>query len=996
MKLKFPLEKIPFFLFFLFSITTYSQVVINEYSASNLTTYTDNYSKTEDWIELYNTSSSAVNIGGYYLSDDVDFLTQWQIPAGTIISGNGLLTFWCSGRDESSGGNYHTNFKLKQTKNNPESVILSDPSGTIINQFELQVTQVEHSMGRVSNGSETWKIFTIPTKGTSNNGSSYNSYATAPEMDMEAGFYTGSVTVSLSTTQPNCIIKYTTNGDKPTASSPTYTTPIVINSTKIITAYCIPSDVQILPSKLTFNTYFINVNHILPVLSTSGTAMQTLLNGNQFLKPHGSFEYFEDGVRKDFGYGEYNKHGQDSWQFNQRSYDYIARDEMGYHAEINQKLLSLSDRNKFQRIIIRASGDDNYPGIDTSAHMRDVFIQKLANKNKLNLELRRGERCVSYVNGDFWGIYSIREKVSDADATKYYHNQDKYNINYLMDWGQTWAEYGGDRAFNDWNEVKSLILDNDMTDQSNYETAAAEYDVTSLVDYVLINSFVVCTDWVNWNVGWWRGLDPEGSHKKWGYTLWDEDATFNHYINYTGVPDETANATPCYPENINQDPTNLIEILNKLMDNEEFLQYYISRYQDLKNTAFITEDMIELLASIENSLAPEMPRHVARWGGNVTEWENNVQKIKDFITDRNIALPGGFNSCYSLTGPYDINVLIEPVGAGNVKFNSLDLTNIGYPWSASYHGGMNMKMKAIENNSNFVFDHWEVNNHAISPNTTTKDVTLSLTQNDQIKAVFVPSGGGELIIINEINYNSSDTFDPGDWIELYNNTDIEIDISGWIFKDSNDTHIFTIPNETLLPENGYLVLAQTLVDFQNQFPSVTNVIGDFTFGLGGGGELIRMFDDNEALIDSVEYDDNDPWPTAADGDGPTLELINPNFDNALAPSWQASIISVAPNGTPGAINSNTILGINNNVITDLTINLFPNPMENETTITIKGDYLISNGVLKVSDLLGRTIYSKKFKTNRIPLTKGNINTGVYLIELFDNNQFIGSKKLIIK
>ena len=151
-----------------------------------------------------------------------------------------------------------------------------------------------------------------------------------------------------------------------------------------------------------------------PVLSTSADLLTNLLNGNQSLRPHGTNEYFDaDGERTDFGYGEYNKHGQDSWQFAQRSFDYIARDEMGYHDAIDEKLLSLSKREKFQRIIIRASGDDNYPGIDTSAHMRDVFIHKLANKNNMNLDMRRGERCVVYINGQFWGVYSIREKVSE-------------------------------------------------------------------------------------------------------------------------------------------------------------------------------------------------------------------------------------------------------------------------------------------------------------------------------------------------------------------------------------------------------------------------------------------------------------------------------------------------------------------------------------------------------------------------------------------------------
>ena len=78
----------------------FCQVLINEYSASNLTGYIDNYSVEEDWIELYNTSSEGINLGGYYLSDESDEPTKWMIPSGIIIPGNGYKTFWCSGRDE--------------------------------------------------------------------------------------------------------------------------------------------------------------------------------------------------------------------------------------------------------------------------------------------------------------------------------------------------------------------------------------------------------------------------------------------------------------------------------------------------------------------------------------------------------------------------------------------------------------------------------------------------------------------------------------------------------------------------------------------------------------------------------------------------------------------------------------------------------------------------------------------------------------------------------
>jgi hypothetical protein len=101
----------------------------------------DDHSDYEDWIELYNAGSSSLNIGGYYLSDDSTNNTKYQIPAGTQISAGGYFRFWCSGRNTFSGNNYHTNFRITQTKNNGEDIVFSDPSGVIIDATDALKTQ---------------------------------------------------------------------------------------------------------------------------------------------------------------------------------------------------------------------------------------------------------------------------------------------------------------------------------------------------------------------------------------------------------------------------------------------------------------------------------------------------------------------------------------------------------------------------------------------------------------------------------------------------------------------------------------------------------------------------------------------------------------------------------------------------------------------------------------------------------------------------------------
>ena len=74
-----------------------------------------------------------------------------------------------------------------------------------------------------------------------------------------------------------------------------------------------------------------------------------------------------------------------------------------------------------------------------------------------------------------------------------------------------------------------------MTIPANWNTMKSQYKWHSLVDYIVLNSVVVTADWLNWNTAWWRGMDPLGQKKKWRYALWDNDAAFGHYINYTGI-----------------------------------------------------------------------------------------------------------------------------------------------------------------------------------------------------------------------------------------------------------------------------------------------------------------------------------------------------------------------------------------------------------------------------------------------------------------------------
>ncbi len=144
-----------------YSLGVSGDVVINELQASNESTQYDEAAESDDWIELYNNTENAIDLTGYYLSDNKDTLTKWLIPAQNIEV-DGYTIFWAD-KDLAQGQN-HTNFSLKR---NGESLYLVNPSGNIIDQITYPYQERDLSYSRFPNGTGAFKIKT-PTFNKSN------------------------------------------------------------------------------------------------------------------------------------------------------------------------------------------------------------------------------------------------------------------------------------------------------------------------------------------------------------------------------------------------------------------------------------------------------------------------------------------------------------------------------------------------------------------------------------------------------------------------------------------------------------------------------------------------------------------------------------------------------------------------------------------------------------------------------------------------------------
>ena len=134
-------------------VTTESGVVINEIMASNTTTVADDAGEFNDWVELYNKSSQAVDLSGYFVTDNPANLDKWEIPQGTILQPDSYLVLWAD--EDSSQGTYHMNFKLSASG---EQVWLLTPAGYVADSLSFDAQTTDMGYARVPNGTGSFAI----------------------------------------------------------------------------------------------------------------------------------------------------------------------------------------------------------------------------------------------------------------------------------------------------------------------------------------------------------------------------------------------------------------------------------------------------------------------------------------------------------------------------------------------------------------------------------------------------------------------------------------------------------------------------------------------------------------------------------------------------------------------------------------------------------------------------------------------------------------------
>ncbi len=152
------------------------------------------------------------------------------------------------------------------------------------------------------------------------------------------------------------------------------------------------------------------------------------------------------------------------------------------------------------------------------------------------------------------------------------------------------------------------------------------------------------------------------------------------------------------------------------------------------------------------------------------------------------------------------------------------------------------------------------------------------------------------VVFNEVMYHP-DTDDEAshEWVELHNQLAVDMDISGWSLTDGIE---YVFPEGTVISGGGYIVVASSPATLMAS-AGISGVLGPFAKRLGNNGDTLELRNNNNRLMDRLEYGVDGAWPVAADGAGPSLAKIDEDGAASDPSNWRASLRA---GGSPGAAN----------------------------------------------------------------------------------------------
>lgn len=574
--------------------------------------------KYHDWIELHNISSEAVSLAGYTLTNDPSQPGLFALPDKTIPAGGYLVIYATGGIEIANSGAYiQAPFKLD---GEGCAVALFSPDGRMADGLSLPNLPQDTSRGRPE-GKSGFAFFDTPTPGAANPAGVRNLTPT-PAALTAAGVYEGvdKVEVALAGTGA---LHYTLDGSAPTASSPRYTAPLSFSKTTVLRAVAIGEDA--LPSPVLTASYIVNEGHTMDVISLSADPDDLFgyRNGIYALGPGKTtwayeganfWQRWERAAHAELFAGDTPAFSVDcgvrifggmSRGYEKKSFSLRFRDCYG-PGELDYKVFDNREFTNYNALVLRASGQDRLRTL-----FKDAVITSLADSEGL-LEVQAYRPVVLYINGEYWGVYNIREKI-DEHFIATHQNVSPGSVELLTGNGVSGAEY---------QELLRYIRSKGTLNDEAYAYVTDRIDPVSFCDYLIAE--IYCANNDAGNIRFYRSSEMDG---KWRWIFYDTDQGFD------------SNLADRIWYNINPNGTGAggnfsTTLVNGLLTHADFRRLFIERLEyNMKNT-WSTERVLARIDEFAARYEPEVKRNFERWDPGNRVWEQEVQRMRNFTKGR--------------------------------------------------------------------------------------------------------------------------------------------------------------------------------------------------------------------------------------------------------------------------------------------------------------------------------------------------------------------------
>jgi hypothetical protein len=793
------------------------------------------------------------------------------------------------------------------------------------------------------------------------------------------GLKTQPISLSLSGNQANQVIRYTIDGSTPNEQSLTYNGTINISENTSVRARIYAPNY--LPSKTGTESYILGANHNIDIMLLSVKPGDFFDDdyGIYVFGPEGTYSYdipyfganFWEDWERPIHFSFYENNSDESAKFNagvrifggwsrgqngQRSLAFYARGQYG-DSKFEHSFFDNVTYDNFEAFVLRNSGQDWL-----RSSMKDIMLTSLLRGSELDFQ--DYNPVATYINGEYWGMYNMREKINEHMlASK--HNLNADEITLLTNNAEVIE--GSNQEY---TQIIDYINSYDLSDDTNFEFIRDKIDLKNYTLYQASNIYINNTDWPGNNIKFWKHQDV-----KWRWIMYDTDFGFGPFWNISNYWEDTLSFALDPDGQGWPNPPWSTLLFRKLTTNIGFRNQFINRYADELNTRFLPNNVINHIDETYAIIEPEILAHYNRWKDDPSVideiWDiygyvdYYVDNMKDFAVNRHPVVKEHIKQQFGLPDYHPLNITNLDTSQGYVEVNE-NLSIQEDSWSGDYFETVPVKLTAIAE-FGYEFSHWS--GDLFSENET---IEVSLTEAIHIIPNFSSTNATTAIVINEINYRSSPDFNADDWIELYNPNSSSIDLSNWQIKDNDDSHVFIIPQGTLIEGDGYLVIVKDEFDFTSVYPNII-YIGELGFGLGSS-DSVRLYNSTGTIQDVVAYESVTPWPICADTTGNTLELITSNVDNSLPENWDC----VNENGSPNRINSQTqsVEDFSNDSIL-----VYPNPVKSIVYIGQTNDKFD----IEVYSILGQKVASV-MATNQLDLSR--YDEGVYFLRIKIKNNTI--------